>query len=137
MCFGERLDDKKVKDIENVQLLLLYNVKKFYFLDFWPSVTRILFRKSWEVLLQSRKEQDDVLSHLIRLRMKAKEERRNNKRDEVIVPYVDTLLELELPEEKRKLHESEMVDLCSEFILAAVDTTTTALEWIVANFNKG
>uniref|UniRef100_A0ACD5ZWT7 Uncharacterized protein n=1 Tax=Avena sativa TaxID=4498 RepID=A0ACD5ZWT7_AVESA len=39
--------------------------------------------------------------------------------------YVDTLLELELPDE-------EMVSLCWEFMNAAAKTTSTALEWIMA-----
>uniref|UniRef100_A0ACD5WUE5 Uncharacterized protein n=1 Tax=Avena sativa TaxID=4498 RepID=A0ACD5WUE5_AVESA len=39
--------------------------------------------------------------------------------------YVDTLLELGLPDE-------EMVSLCWEFMNAAAKTTSTALEWIMA-----
>uniref|UniRef100_A0ACD6A9V8 Uncharacterized protein n=1 Tax=Avena sativa TaxID=4498 RepID=A0ACD6A9V8_AVESA len=39
--------------------------------------------------------------------------------------YVDTLLELELPDE-------EIVSLCWEFMNAAAKTTSTALEWIMA-----
>ena len=56
--------------------------------------------------------------------------------DEFVVSYVDTLLDLELPEEKRKLSEEEMVSLCSEFLVAGTDTTSTALEWIMANMVK-
>ena len=41
-------------------------------------------------------------------------ERRQNSDgdDEFVVSYVDTLLDLELPEEKRKLEDKEMVNLC-------------------------
>lgn len=54
-----------------------------------------------------------------------------------MVAYVDTLLDLQLPEEdNRKLHEDEMVSLCSEFLTAGTDTTSTALQWIMANLVK-
>ncbi|KAG5559088.1 hypothetical protein RHGRI_008866 [Rhododendron griersonianum] len=55
---------------------------------------------------------------------------------ESVVAYVDTLLDLELPDEKRKLNEKEMVSLCSEFLDAGTDTTSTALQWIMANLVK-
>ncbi|KAG5559076.1 hypothetical protein RHGRI_008854 [Rhododendron griersonianum] len=50
--------------------------------------------------------------------------------------YVDNLLDLELPDEKRKLNENEIVSLCSEFLNTGTDTTATALEWIMANLVK-
>ncbi|KAK3229563.1 hypothetical protein Dsin_001444 [Dipteronia sinensis] len=56
---------------------------------------------------------------------------------EDVVSYVDTLLDLQLPEENiRKLEESEMVALCSEFLDGGTDTTSTALQWIMANLVK-
>ena len=56
--------------------------------------------------------------------------------DGVVVSYVDTLLDLQLPEEKRELSEEEMVTLCNEFMNAGTDTTSTALQWIMANLVK-
>ena len=50
--------------------------------------------------------------------------------------YVDTLLDFELPEQKRKLFEEKMFSLCQEFLLAGTYTTSTALEWIMANMVK-
>ncbi|MQM21191.1 hypothetical protein Taro_054225, partial [Colocasia esculenta] len=51
--------------------------------------------------------------------------------------YVDSLLDLELPEENnRKLDEEEITSLCSEFLNAGTDTTSTALQWIMANVVK-
>ncbi|KAJ6287631.1 hypothetical protein OIU77_003699 [Salix suchowensis] len=52
------------------------------------------------------------------------------------VSYVDTLLSLEFPGERRKMNEEEIANLCSEFLNAGTDTTTTALEWIIANLVK-
>ncbi|XP_027345957.1 cytochrome P450 89A2-like [Abrus precatorius] len=136
MCFGDRVNDEKIRDIERVQRQLLLGFNRFNILNFWPKITGVLFRNRWEELLRFRKEQEDVLVPLIRARKQAKEEGRVN--DDSIVSYVDTLLELELPEEKgkRKLTEEEIVTLCSEFLNAGTDTTSTALQWIMANLVK-
>ncbi|XP_042495029.1 cytochrome P450 89A2-like [Macadamia integrifolia] len=57
--------------------------------------------------------------------------------DEFVVSYVDTLFDLQIPDEGgRKLSEEEMVTLCSEFLTAGTDTTSTALQWIMANLVK-
>jgi len=133
MCFGERVDDHKISDIERVQRALLIGLGKFNILNIYPKVTRILFRKRWEKLLKLRKDQEDVLLPLIRARKEAKENRLSNNN---VVSYANTLLELELPEEKRNLSEDEMVSLCSEFLNAGTDTTSTALQWIMANLVK-
>ncbi|TKY59008.1 steroid 17alpha-monooxygenase or 17alpha-hydroxyprogesterone aldolase [Spatholobus suberectus] len=135
MCFGERLDDGKVRDIERVQRQQLLGFNRFNVLNFWPRVTRVLCRKRWEELLRLRKEQEDVLVPLIRSRKQAKEGGGSSD-GEFVVSYVDTLLDLQLPEEKRKLNEGETVTLCSEFLNAGTDTTSTALQWIVANLVK-
>ncbi|PKI37749.1 hypothetical protein CRG98_041866, partial [Punica granatum] len=57
---------------------------------------------------------------------------------EHVVSYVDTLLNLELPPKdgKRKLTEAEIVSLCSEFLISGTDTTSTTLQWIMANIVK-
>ncbi|XP_054793921.1 cytochrome P450 89A2-like [Prosopis cineraria] len=142
MCFGEKLDEKQIRDIEHVEQRVLLSVSRFRVLNFWPRITRILFRKRWQELLQTRKEQESVLIPLIRARKKAKEDRLNRSKedadssDQFVVPYVDTLLDLEWPEEKRKLEESEIVSVSSEFLNAGTDTTATALQWIMANLVK-
>ena len=48
----------------------------------------------------------------------------------------DTLLNLQLLEEKKKLEEIEIVTLCSEFFTASTDTTSTALQWILGYLVK-
>ncbi|XP_023915014.2 cytochrome P450 89A2 [Quercus suber] len=142
MCFGDKLGETQIKKIEEVQRRLLLSSRRFAILNFFPSIGRILFRKRWEELFQLRRNQDDVLIPLIKARRKVKEERQSKMKedkendDEFVVSYVDTLLDLELPEEKRKLEDKEMVNLCSEFLDAGTDTTSTALEWIMANMVK-
>ncbi|KAK6243714.1 hypothetical protein QUC31_010123 [Theobroma cacao] len=64
---------------------------------------------------------------------KEKKDKKIEDKEEHIVSYVDTLLDLKLHEEKRKLDEGEMVSLCSEFLNTSIDTTSTALHWIMAN----
>lgn len=62
----------------------------------------------------------------------------------MVSSYLDTLLKLELTEDgssnntaaKRKLTEEEVVNLCSEFLNAGTDTTSAALQWIMANLIK-
>ncbi|MED6166060.1 hypothetical protein PIB30_105454 [Stylosanthes scabra] len=134
MCFGEKLDEKQVKDVERVERALLLSTNRFNVLNFWPPITRILFWKRWQELFRLMKDQSDVLIPLIRARKSIKESRSGGGGD--IVSYVDTLLDLELPEEKRKLNDEELVTVCAEFLSAGTDTTATALQWIMANVVK-
>ncbi|MED6189449.1 hypothetical protein PIB30_096105 [Stylosanthes scabra] len=139
MCFGEKLDEKQVKDVERVQRALLLSGVRFNVLNFWEPITRILFWKRWQELFRLMKEQSDVLIPLIRARKSMKESRSGGGGGgdgSDIVSYVDTLLDLELPEEKRKLNDEELVTVCSEFLSAGTDTTATALQWIMANVVK-
>ncbi|KAK4572099.1 hypothetical protein RGQ29_030499 [Quercus rubra] len=131
-----------IKKIEEGCQRLLFSSGRFAILNSFPSIGRILFRKRWEELFQLRRNQDDVLIPFIKARRKVRQERQSKMKgvkeneDDFVVSYVDTLLDLELPEEKRKLSEEEMVSLCSEFLVAGTDTTSTALEWIMANMVK-
>ncbi|XP_073053549.1 cytochrome P450 89A2-like [Primulina eburnea] len=138
MCFGDKLQEKQIKEIESVQRGLLLGFRRFNILNFWPRLGKILFRSRWNELMRLRLEQEAVLIPLIRSRIQAKQQRISNNRedDEAVLAYVDTLVDLKLPEENRELDESEMVSLCSEFLSAGTDTTSTALQWIMANLVK-
>ncbi|XP_031288050.1 cytochrome P450 89A2-like [Pistacia vera] len=137
MCFGDQVNESQIKHVEDLQRRLLLGFNRFNILNLWPRLTKIVLRKRWEELLQLRKYQEEVLIPLIRSRKKEKEESLNEgKEDEYVIAYVDSLLDLELPEEKRKLNESEIVSLSSEFLNAGTDTTSTALQWIMANLVK-
>ena len=59
-----------------------------------------------------------------------------NSYNDPFLPYVDTLLNLQLPEEKRKLEKIKIVPLCSESFTAGTDTTSTALQWILGYLVK-
>lgn len=137
MCFGDKLHENQIKEIEEIQRRLILGFRRFNVLNFWPRLGKLLFRNRWKELIQFREEQDKVLIPLIRARLQSKQARSISPEDEAVVAYVDTLLDLQLPEEdNRKLHEDEMLSLCSEFLTAGTDTTSTALQWIMANLVK-
>ncbi|XP_073037217.1 cytochrome P450 89A2-like [Primulina eburnea] len=138
MCFGEKLNETQIKEIESSQRGFLLSLRRFEVLHLWPRLGKILFRNRWKELLQVRLEEERVLIPLIRSRIQAKQQRICNHQedDEAVRAYVDTLVDLQLPQENRKLADSDMVGLCSEFLNAGTDTTSTALQWIMANLVK-
>ncbi|XP_010528673.1 PREDICTED: cytochrome P450 89A2-like [Tarenaya hassleriana] len=132
MCFGDKLDEKQIKQVELVQRRPLMSFGRFNILNVWPKITKFLLRKRWDDFLQLRRDQEAVLLPLIRARRKMVDENAksgisDSDNKDYVLSYVDTLLDLELPDEKRKLTEGEMVSLCSEFLSAGTDTTATAL----------
>ncbi|KAL6132024.1 hypothetical protein ACLB2K_070395 [Fragaria x ananassa] len=133
MCFGDKLDESQIIKIEEVQRKLLLGFSRFNILNFWPSFTKIILKKRWAAFFRLRKDQADVLLPLIRARKGANQIKKN---DGYVLSYVDTLWDLELPDEKRKLNEEEIIGLCSEFLDAGTDTTSTSLQWIMANIVK-
>ncbi|KAH0943131.1 hypothetical protein HID58_002768 [Brassica napus] len=137
MCFGDKLDEEQIKEVGYVQRRMLLNFSRFNILNLFPKLTKLIFKSKWEEFLQIRREQEDVLLPLIRARRKMVEEERKEENKDYVQSYVDTLLDLELPEEKRKLNENEIISLCSEFLNGGTDTTATTLQWIMANLIKG
>ncbi|CAH9121317.1 unnamed protein product [Cuscuta epithymum] len=131
MCFGDKLEESKIKDIERVQRKLLLGFRRFNILNFFPRIGRIIFPDRWRELIETRQEQERIFVPLIHARAQSK-----SREKEEVVAYVDTLLNLELPEEKRNLNDGEIVSLVSEFLSAGTDTTSTALQWIMANLVK-
>ncbi|XP_022986502.1 cytochrome P450 89A2-like [Cucurbita maxima] len=147
MCFGDKLEESQIKEIENVQRAMLVNLGRFNALNFWPKLTKIFLQKRWETFHELKRKRDEVTIPLIEARRKAIQNRENRanranraeaeeEKEEFVVSYVDTLLDLEHPDEKRKLTDEEMATLASEFLNAGTDTTSTALQWIMANLVK-
>ncbi|PPS00641.1 hypothetical protein GOBAR_AA20021 [Gossypium barbadense] len=134
ICFGEKLEDKKIQDIKDLQRRLQLSFDEFKVLNLFPSLGKFVFHKRWEKLRQLRQDQEKLMVPLIKAR-KAMREGKNEK-DEAFLPYVDTLFDLQLKEENRKLEEKEIVALCSEFFTGGIDTTSTTLEWIMASLVK-
>ncbi|KAG6571194.1 Cytochrome P450 89A2, partial [Cucurbita argyrosperma subsp. sororia] len=146
MCFGDKLDEPKIKEVENVQRTMLLNLSRFGLLNLSPKLTKIFLPKRWEEFLQLRKNQERVIIPLIEARRKANQNRENRENregkeeeedEDFVLSYVDTLLELRHPEEEnRKITDGEMVSLCSEFLAGGIDTTATTMPWIMANLVK-
>ncbi|KAI3498003.1 hypothetical protein L1887_33689 [Cichorium endivia] len=143
MCFGEKLDERQINEVARVQrdMLLRIGSGRYTVLTILPKLGKILFRNRWNEFEQLREDKEKVLIPLIKSRIKAtKSEPQVG--DEQILAYVDTLVNLQLPEEEGnsenggKLTDKEMVSMCSEFLNAGTDTTSTALQWIMANLVK-
>lgn len=141
MCFGEKLEESEIREIESIQFRLLTSSRRFRILDRWPKATWILMRSRWNELYEMKRRQKELLAPLIGKRqhfLKSGDADIDQSR-KLVICYVDTLLNMEVVDDdntKRKLTEDEIVAACSEFLNAGTDTTSTALEWIMANLVK-
>jgi cytochrome P450 len=139
MCFGERLDEPAVRAIATAQRdPLIYRSRKMAVFSFLPSVTKHLFRDRLQNVKAMKRRKMELFVPLIDARREYKsrggEPRRETRFEH---SYVDTLLDIKLPEEgDRPLTDDEMVNLCSEFMDAGTDTTSTGLQWIMAELVK-
>ncbi|KAF8769225.1 hypothetical protein HU200_006729 [Digitaria exilis] len=143
MCFGQWLHGLHVGEIEAVQRELFASYISFQVFAFFPAVTKLVFRRRWRKVLSIRRRQEELFLPLIRARRdrdSSMPKPNNNGGDHgesLSYCYVDTLLAHQLPKSKeegeRMLTDGEMVSLCTEFLTASVDTTVTALQWIMAN----
>ncbi|KAM0945588.1 putative cytochrome P450 [Dioscorea sansibarensis] len=141
MCFGEKLDEKAVRDIETAQRNFLLYLSKLTVFAVVPRISKLIYRKRWNTAMDLRQKQKDIIIPLIRTREKHKEKQNKegapDEKERFIYSYLDSLLNIKLPEEgNRKLTDDELVTICSEFLNAGTDTTATALEWIMANLVK-
>ncbi|KAJ0964277.1 hypothetical protein J5N97_029399 [Dioscorea zingiberensis] len=135
MCFGEAVDEKTIREMESVQRRILISFSHFAIFGFLPRISKLLFRNRWNELVAIRRRQEELFIPWIRAR-------RERNQASSVQAYVDSLLDLQLPEEEkenrasRNLTEDEIVSLCSEFLSGGSDTTSTTLEWIMANLVK-
>ncbi|KAJ9564019.1 LOW QUALITY PROTEIN: hypothetical protein OSB04_009179 [Centaurea solstitialis] len=136
-----------VGEIAKVQrdMLLIVGSGQNAVITLFPKLGKILFRKRWNEFEKMLQEKERVLSPLIKCRIEA-----SNSVSQLgtkkIVAYVDTLMNLRLLREEEsettvgnggRLTEKEMmVGMCSEFLNAGTDTTSTVLQWIMANLVK-
>ncbi|KAL4182661.1 hypothetical protein AMTRI_Chr11g151280 [Amborella trichopoda] len=126
MCFGERFGDEVVKKAEAAQRRLLLSFSKFTVFALFPRIGKFIFRKLWQEVHDIKHQQEEVLLPLIRGAAERQTE---------FFSYADSLAVLELPD-GRKLSEEEMLSLCSEFLNGGTDTTSTTLQWVMANLVK-
>jgi len=139
MCFGERLVEPAVRAIAAAQReTLIYITRSMTVFDFFPSVTKHLFRARLDKARALRLRIKELFLPLINAR---REYRRRggepSKETTFEHSYVDTLLDIKLHEDgDRPLTDDEIILLCSEFLNAGTDTTSTGLQWIMAELVK-
>ncbi|XP_039803639.1 cytochrome P450 89A9-like [Panicum virgatum] len=130
-CFGDGVDGELVEAMRAAQQEFLRILPSFRVFATFRKVARLLYRDRWKQLVHSRRRQEEMYLPLIR----ARQERRGTT---TTLAYVDTLLDLEVPDEgdprrRRKLSDGEMVGLVSEYLGAATGTVLALLEWTLAN----
>ncbi|KAL6629697.1 hypothetical protein ACP70R_029462 [Stipagrostis hirtigluma subsp. patula] len=123
MCFGARLGQEALDEIERLQQHVLLAATSFPVFAFLPAVTKRLFRKRWAAHVAVQRRQDEVFVPLIHA----------TRGGDDPPCYADSLLALRVADEgDRPLTDAEMSSLCSEFLNGGTDTTVTLLEWIMA-----
>ncbi|KAJ0439712.1 putative cytochrome P450 [Helianthus annuus] len=143
MCFGEKCDESKIKEIVKIQRNLLLNFAsgRFSVLTLFPKLGKIVFKNRWKEFEKSRSDRDEVIVPLIKSRIELLNSEPQLGKEQNVA-YVDTMVNLQLPEEDLnngndgRLTYMEMASMCSEFLNAGTDTTSTALQWIMANLVK-
>ncbi|KAJ3690316.1 hypothetical protein LUZ61_019480 [Rhynchospora tenuis] len=143
MCFGKRLDKVYINAIKSAQLeAMLYFSRKLHIFAFMPVLSKYLYRNRWNKALSLRKRQKELFMPLIEsrrvLKTKREEDKKKTNADTILeYCYVDTLLDTRLSDEGgRSLSDDELVALCGEFFTGGTNTTTTALQWIMAELVK-
>ncbi|XP_066373747.1 cytochrome P450 89A2-like [Miscanthus floridulus] len=139
MCFGERLDEPAVRAIASAQREgLIYRSKNMQVFAFLPAVTKHLFRARLDKSRELRRRVKELFLPLINARREYKKQACEPKGETTFEhSYVDTLLDIKLHEDgDRPLTDDEVCILCSEFLDAGTDTTSTGLQWIMAELVK-
>ncbi|KAJ0250560.1 Cytochrome P450 like protein [Hirschfeldia incana] len=130
LCFGAKISEEKIKNIENVlkDVMLITSPK---LPDFLPVFTP-LFRRQVKEARELRKTQLECLVPLIKNR-RAFVDAKESPNEEMVSPigaaYVDSLFSLKPVERGGELRDEEIVTLCSEIVSAGTDTSATTLEW--------
>ncbi|XP_077248198.1 cytochrome P450 89A2-like [Tasmannia lanceolata] len=132
MCFGQKVDENLVRDIEAIHRTMLLRFFSYNIFLFFPKIGKFVFRRLWNELLEMKRRQEELYVPLIRARRE-----KNPNDDNFLFCYADSLLPLELSHEGgRKLTDKEIVTLCAELLDGGTDTTSTTLQWIMANLVK-
>uniref|UniRef100_A0A0E0BCP2 Cytochrome P450 n=1 Tax=Oryza glumipatula TaxID=40148 RepID=A0A0E0BCP2_9ORYZ len=140
MCFGEQLDEDAVRAIGAAERdTMLYMSSEMGIFNFFPAITRHLFRGRLQKAHALRRRKEELFVPLINSRREYKKNGGEPKKETTTFThsYVDNLLDINLPEDgNRALTDDELVMLCSEFLVAGTDSTSAALQWIMAELVK-
>ncbi|PWA91458.1 cytochrome P450 [Artemisia annua] len=92
MCFGEKFDEGRINEILKAQCDMLLVLWRFRVFAMYPRLGKILFRNRW-------KEFEKLSGHKERLLIPInKYQVASDNSDRKIMAYVDTLVNLQLPE---------------------------------------
>nr|ATG29976.1 CYP77F35 [Taxus chinensis] len=134
MCFGVRLEEKTVREVEEILRELILSLGDLSLDDLFPAL-RVFYRKRWERMQGMRRRQVGVIVELVNQRRAALAEGEAAAAALECRAYVDSLFSVTV-EGGRSLSDAELVTLCSEFLNAGTDTTSTTLQWVIANLVK-
>jgi cytochrome P450 len=113
---GARLGQEVLDEMQEMNRQVFLAMADFPAFSICPALT---MRKRWAGYLALRERRSEMLLPLIRASRGAP-------------CYAASLLELRLDDEGgRLLTDSEIVSLCSEFMVGATDTSVTMMEWIM------
>ncbi|XP_020240964.1 cytochrome P450 89A2-like, partial [Asparagus officinalis] len=95
MCFGEKLDERAIREIESALRNLLLYSNSLNVLNFFPSVSKYLFRNRRRIALEMLKKQTEVCVPLINARREHKKNQRETE-ERYVYSYLDSLLDIRL-----------------------------------------
>jgi len=117
MCFGSKPDEATLKNLQD----LMWEVTRSGSVGPKFLIPSIFERRRRVRAAEIRRRQRDTLLPLI-----------HGRRGAAGGAYVDSLLALTL-DNGRSLEDDDLVTLCAEFLNAGTDTTSTCLQWLMAN----
>jgi len=127
MCYGEKLDEKTINDIEFANRSMIVYSKKLSVLVFLPAISNYIFHERVMTAIEMQQKQKELCVPLINVR-KQHRMQQNDTKESYVCSYLDSFLNMKLPEEgERSLTEDEMVTLCPKFLNAGTDTTAITL----------
>ncbi|KAM0845825.1 hypothetical protein ACQ4PT_056071 [Festuca glaucescens] len=140
MCFGEEvvseLGETRLSAMNKLQRDMLSVLPSFGVFVRYPRIGKLLYPSRWRQLLALRRGQEESY---LRLVAEVKKSNTDRKDDSRVKTYVESLLDLRIPEDggrARALTDGELVSLISEFLGAGTETTTSTLQWTMANLIK-
>ncbi|KAL5741193.1 hypothetical protein ACOSP7_027925 [Xanthoceras sorbifolium] len=144
LCFGDNFDENKIQEFEATQnrfSVVLVRAIKAYVLA--QKLWKTLFKSIWSEFEDVLKSIENLIGSFIQARKKIKQENEGGNNNESssssALSYIDTLLELDVQDGNDKvnsLDEADILSLCLEFVNPGTDSTSTALQWIMANVVK-
>lgn len=138
LCFGEELEESTLWAVREAQVGIISLAVKLSVFNLLPKIVLVVFWSRWMELVRLRRRLDDLLIPIIRARSRDPIAVKEKPRCRSMASYLDALLGVEIQEERRRrrLTEEEIVNLFSEFLNASTETTSAALQWIMANLVK-